>query len=139
MRRSLYFALLICCLVAVATGIAWGQGAAGTLTGTVQDKSGAVVPGATVVVTNVATGVEEKTTTTSAGAYTLPYLPAGTYKIRVTAPGFRPAENENVGLRVAQTMSINITLDVGALTEQITVTDTPPLLEAGSAEMGRYI
>lgn len=139
MHRSVYSVLLTIWLIAGAIGIAWGQGAVGTLTGTIEDKTGAVVPGATVVVTNNATGVEERTTTTTAGAYTLPYLPAGTYKIRVTAPGFRPAEHENVGLRVAQTMSVNITLEVGALSEQVTVTDTPPLLESGSAEIGRYI
>lgn len=139
MKRYLYVIAAAFVLVFAATGIAFGQGAVGTLTGTVEDTSGAVVPGAAIVVTNVATGVESRTTTTSAGAYTLPYLPAGTYRVRVTAPGFRPAEQENVILRVAQNQAVNITLELGGITEQVSVTSTPDLLETGSAEIGRYI
>ncbi len=129
---------LLLCLV-VSLGIAWGQGSVGTLNGTVMDSTGAVIPGATVVATNVATGVEHTTTTTSAGAYTLPYLPAGTYTIRVSSPGFRTAVRENVILRVGQVMTVNITLELGAVTEEVTVSAAPPLLEAGTAEIGRYI
>src|SRR6266478_8616481 len=117
----------------------WGQGSVGTLNGTVLDPAGAVVPGAAVVLVNNATGDEHKTTSTSAGAYTLPYIPAGTYKLRVSAPGFRTSEADNVILRVAQTLTVNITLEVGAVSEQVTVSDKPPLLESGTAEIGRYI
>lgn len=118
---------------------AWGQGNVGTLNGTVLDSAGAVVPGATVLIVNNETKVESRTTTTSAGSYTLPYLPQSTYTIRVTAPGFRTATAENVILRAAQILTVNITLEVGQVNEQITVSDTPPLLEAGTAEMGSYI
>src|SRR2546430_4337170 len=111
----------------------WGQGSVGTLNGTVLDPAGAVVPGAAVVLVNNATGEEHKTTSTSAGAYTLPYIPAGTYKLRVSAPGFRTSEADNVILRVAQTLTVNITVEVGAVSEQVTVSDKPPLLEAGTA------
>ncbi len=134
--RSLFQAGL-CLLGALA--IAWGQGQVGTLNGTVLDASGAVVPGATVVVTNVATGVETRTTTTSAGAYTVPYLPGGTYTLRVSAPGFRTATRENVVLRVGQVLTVNVTLELGAVTEEVTVSAAPPLLEAGTAEIGRYV
>jgi Carboxypeptidase regulatory-like domain/TonB dependent receptor len=117
----------------------WGQGSVGTLNGTVLDPAGAVVPGATVVVTNTANGVEARTTTTGSGSYTLPYLSAGTYRLRVSAPGFRTAEDTNVILRVAQTLSVNVTLEIGAASEQVTVTAEAPLLESGTAEIGRYI
>jgi hypothetical protein len=117
----------------------WAQGPVGTLNGTVLDPAAFVVPGATVVATNMATGEEHKTTSTSAGAYTLPYLPSGTYKVRVTAAGFRTSEANNVILRVAQTLTVNVTLEIGEITEQITVSDKPPLLESGTAEMGRYV
>jgi hypothetical protein len=139
MDRRFFPFLAFVCWIIVASSAVWGQGPVGTLNGTVLDSTGAVVPGAVVVVTNVATGVESKTTTTSSGAYTLPYLPAGTYTIRVTAAGFRTASAENVVLRVAQTQNVNISLEVGQITEQITVSDTPPLLESGTAEIGRYI
>jgi hypothetical protein len=115
------------------------QGPVGTLNGTVLDQGGAVVPGATVVAVDTANGEEHKTTSTSAGAYTLPYLPSGTYTVRVNAPGFRTSEATNVILRVAQTLTLNITLEVGAVNEQVTVSATPPLLETGSAEIGHYI
>src|SRR6266851_3187099 len=117
----------------------WAQGPVGTLNGTVLDPAGFVVPGASVAATNMATGEEHKTTSTSAGAYTLPYVPSGTYKIRVSAAGFRVSEADNVILRVAQTLTLNITLEVGALSEQVTVSDKAPLLESGTAEIGRYI
>lgn len=120
-------------------GTAWGQGNVATLNGTVLDSTGAVVPGASVVIVKNNTKVENTTTTTSAGAYTLPYLPPGTYTVRVTAAGFRTATAGNVILRAAQILTVNITLEVGQVNEQITVSATPPVLEAGSAEMGSYI
>jgi len=92
-----------------------------------------------VVLVNAANGEEHKTTSTSAGAYTLPYVPSGTYKLRVTAPGFRTSEADNVIVRIAQTLTVNVTLEVGAVSEQVTVSDKPPLLESGTAEIGRYI
>jgi hypothetical protein len=120
-------------------GFAFGQGPVGTLTGTVTDPAGAVIAGATVVATNTSTGVETTTTTTGTGTYTLPYLPAGPYKVRVTSPGFRTATAENVTLRVAQTQTSDIKLEVGALTEQVVVNERAELLESGSAEIGHYI
>ena len=120
-------------------GLIWAQGSVSTLNGTVLDPGGAVIPGATVVATDNDTGVENKTTTTSAGAYTLPYLQQGTYTIRVTAAGFRTAAAENVILRAAQTLNVNITMEIGQVSEQVTVSATPPLLESSSAEMGQYI
>ncbi len=115
------------------------QGPVGTINGSILDATGAVVPGASVIATNVATGVESKTTSTSAGAYTLPYLPAGTYTIRVSAPSFRTSAAENVILRVAQDLTLNITLQLGQVSDRVTVSDEPPLIEAGTAEIGRYI
>ncbi|HET9179049.1 MAG TPA: TonB-dependent receptor [Terriglobia bacterium] len=134
---------VLCLVLVLAFGAmqqkAWAQGAVGTLNGTVMDPSGAVVPGATVIATNTATGVASKTTTTSAGAYTLPYLPYGTYSIRASAPGFQTAENSNIILRVAQVLTVNMRLSVGQVTQQVEVSSTPELLETGSAEIGRYI
>jgi hypothetical protein len=131
---SVFFALSL-----ALAGLAFGQGPVGTLTGTVTDPASAVVAGATVVATHSSTGVETTTTTTGTGTYTLPYLPAGTYKVRVTAPGFRTATVEAVALRVAQTQTADIKLEVGAVTEQVVVNDKAELLESGSAEIGHYI
>jgi len=131
--------IVLCVLFFLFQAPSGAQGPVGTLNGTVTDPAGSVVPGATVVATNNATGVETRATTTSTGTYTLPYLPAGTYTIRVTSPGFRTAAAENVVLRVAQTQTADIKLEIGGVTEQVVVSDTPELLESGTAEIGRYI
>jgi hypothetical protein len=136
MSRSFY-ALIV--LLVYAAAAAFGQGPVGTLNGTVTDPAGSVVPGATVIATNLATGVETKTTTTSTGTYTLPYLPAGTYKVRVSSSGFRTATAENIVLRVAQVQTADFKLEVGAVSEQVEVNAQAEALDAGSAEIGRYI
>src|SRR5436305_10318710 len=115
------------------------QGPVGTLNGTIPDPAGAVVPGATVTANNNATRVESRTTSTSTGTYTLPYLPAGTYTIRANAPGFQVSAAENVILRVAQTMTIDLKLQVGTMTQEVVVSARPELLESDSAEIGQYI
>ncbi|HEY3458618.1 MAG TPA: TonB-dependent receptor [Bryobacteraceae bacterium] len=117
----------------------FAQGPVGTLNGTITDPAGAVVPGATVVAKHNATGVESKTTSTSSGTYTLPYLPAGTYTIRVNAPGFQTSTAENVILRVAQVMTTDLKLQVGTMNQEVVVSATPQLLESDSAEIGQYI
>ena len=129
--------LLIVAVLSV--GFAMAQGPVGTLNGTVTDPTGLAVPGATVVAISTTTGIETSTTTTATGTYTLPYLPAGTYRLRASSPGFRTATAENIVLRVAQTQTADIKLEVGAVSEQVIVTDAPPVLDAGSAEVGRYI
>ena len=91
------------------------------------------MPGAADIATNTTTGEEHRTTTTGAGAYTLPYMPAGTYVLRVSAQGFRTSEASNVVLHVAETLTVNITLQLGEVTQQITVSATTPLLESGTA------
>src|SRR5947209_9728160 len=115
------------------------QGPVGTIVGTVTDPAGAVVPGATVVAKNNATAVETSTTTTNTGTFTLPYLPAGTYTLRVSHTGFHTSTEEKVVLRVAQTQTADIRMEVGAVTEQVMVSAQADLVESGSAEIGHYI
>ncbi len=137
MSRKKFCLSVAACLAVFSTSVC-GQ-AVGDLNGTVLDPTGAIVPGAAVIATNVDTHEESKTTTTAAGAYSIPYLPQGTYTVRVTMTGFRTATAENVILRAAQTLTVNITMEVGQISENITVSATPPLLEAGTAEMGHYV
>ena len=92
----------------VFTTALFGQGERGTLNGIVTDPSGAVVAGAVVKATNVATGVETAAPTTEAGVYRLPYLPPGTYRLAVSVPGFKNALRENVELAVAQTLGVQM-------------------------------
>jgi hypothetical protein len=98
-----------------------------------------VVVGATVKAVNIATGVEIDEITTDAGVYRLPYLQPGTYKLTVSAPGFKLAVRENIILAVAQTLTVDFKLEVGASTDQVTVSAEAPLLETGTAEIGSYV
>lgn len=138
-KRYLSVLVFFLLLGSLGTGLLWSQGERGSLSGTVTDPTGAVVPGAKVTARNVATGVEVSTETTEAGVYRLLYLSPGTYRISVSAPGFRTAVRENVALRVAQSLTVDFVLEVGELTEEVTVTGAPPLLETGTAEIGRYV
>ena len=117
--------------------LAHAQGARSQFNGTVTDSGGGVLVGATVVATNVETNVESKATTTDAGVYVLPYLTNGVYKIRVSAPGFRPAEANEVNLRAAQTLTLDFKLEVDAIQEVLTV--SAPVIETSTAEIGQYV
>lgn len=125
--------------VPLALSILLAQGDRAAFNGTVTDQSGAPIPNANVTVTEVQTGVETKTATTEAGVYRVPYIPLGVYKISVTAPGFKTGLAENVTLRVGQTLTVDMKLEVGQVSDNITVTAETPLLETGSAEIGRYV
>jgi Carboxypeptidase regulatory-like domain len=98
-----------------------------------------VVPNAEVTAVNKETNIETKTMTTDAGVYRLPYLPTGTYKITVKVSGFQTAVADNISLRVAQTLTVDIKLQTGQVSESITVSASTPLLESSTAEIGRYV
>ena len=112
MRRltSMAFAALF---VAALCVTAFAQGTS-TLTGTVTDPNGAVVSGATVTATNVATNVSSTAQTTDAGVFRFPTLPVGTYNVKVEASGFSTAQVEQVVLTVAQVVTQDVKLAVGA-------------------------
>ena len=129
---------LLLAVFGFAIGV-FAQGERGTLNGTVIDPSGSVVVGATVKAVNIATGVEIDEITTDAGVYRLPYLQPGTNKLTVSAPGFKLAVRENIILAVAQTLTVDFKLEVGASTDQVTVSAEAPLLETGTAEIGSYV
>ena len=115
--RSLVFFLVFGLLLALS---AFAQDTA-TLTGTVRDRSGAVVPGASVAITNTATGTVRDVKTNSAGEYVGAALGPGQYNITVTANGFRTYQATGVILRVAQNARIDVTLQVGNTHEEVTV------------------
>ena len=128
--------LFICLSIAA---VVFAQGERGNLNGSITDSSGAVVAGAAVKVLNPATGIELNATTTDAGVYRLPSLMPGTYRITVSAPGFKTAVRENIVLAVAQTLTVDFSLEVGAVSDSVTVSSDPPLLETGTAEIGSYV
>jgi hypothetical protein len=120
-------------ILAFATS-AVAQSDRGTITGTVVDSSGAVVPGASVVVTNVGTKSESTTATTATGNFTVTSVPAGVYDLSVTAQGFSKYVQTGIQVQVAMTFRVDALLKVGATGDSITVSAEAPLLSTESAE-----
>jgi hypothetical protein len=123
------FLLSVYCLAPTAAG----QSASATLSGTVEDQNGALIPGATVMVINAGTSLQRETTTGSAGSYTFPLLPPGTYIVRVQAQGFATVENGNVVLNVGDQKSLQIQLKAGNISEMIKITGDAPLINESPA------
>jgi hypothetical protein len=133
--RSLRFVALILPLASLTL---FAQNTA-QITGTVTDPSGAIVTGATVVAVNDGTGIQTKAKTNGSGAYSLPLLQPGTYRVQVQADGFKSVERTSVVLAVAQTAQIDISLQLGTASQSVSVTDTAPLLDASSAAIGGVV
>ena len=114
-------------LAAAAIGSAQTGGGA-TLVGTVKDSTGAVVAGAKLTVVNLATAFTSENTTSTEGAYYIPYLAPGEYRIKVSAPGFKEFVREGITVRSAEVPRIDITMEVGAVSESVTVSASASLL-----------
>src|SRR5215468_6961 len=126
------------CLLLLATG-ALAQSDRGRITGSVNDPNGAVVARAEVIVRNVATGTEYKAVTTETGNYTISSLPAGSYELRVEAPGFKKFVMQRVQVQLLQTTRVDAALEIGAANDTVTVTAQAPLLQTQSAEQSTNI
>ncbi|HEY1994275.1 MAG TPA: carboxypeptidase regulatory-like domain-containing protein [Edaphobacter sp.] len=118
---------------------AHAQQITGAIAGTVMDPAGAVVPNASIQVTNTGTGSSRAATSDNAGSFLIQYLPVGNYTVDVTAQGFKKFVQQNVIIAVDVTQPLNVTLGVGAATETVTVTDTPAVINTATSEIGRTI
>jgi outer membrane receptor protein involved in Fe transport len=107
-------------LILLLPGIALSQDTA-SLTGTIRDQSGAVIPGATVHIGNIATGLVRDLESNDDGDYLAAVLPPGHYNLGVTAQGFRTYQANDVTLRVAQNARIDVIMQVGDVTSTVTV------------------
>lgn len=115
------------------------QGSTGTISGHVTDATGAVVPGATITLTNTATSGVRSTVSTSSGDYTFPSVLVGTYELKVEHQGFKTATSKNLQLQVAQSMTQNFALQVGGVEQTVTVTTSTDLLETQNTSLGTTI
>jgi len=109
------------------------QGAGATLTGTVMDRSGAVIPRAQITVKNTATGTTRSSETNTAGFYTAPGLPPGNYAVSVTAPGFSTAVRTNITLTVGAQQVLDFTMQVGQVSQTVEVTEEAPTVDLASS------
>ncbi len=121
------------------SSLMFAQGDRGTITGTVTDPAGAVAPNASIEIRNSETGAVYQTATTTTGNYTLSQVPAGTYGMTVTAPGFKKYIRPNIAVEVAQVVRLDVGLEVGAATESITVSAEVSLLKTESSELSSDI
>ncbi|MGH9851108.1 MAG: carboxypeptidase-like regulatory domain-containing protein, partial [Blastocatellia bacterium] len=124
--------LIICCAFAAPAS---GQAVYGSVFGTVTDAPGAAVAGATVTITNVGTNVSETTKTNSTGNYNQTRLIPGTYRVKVEATGFKAAVIETVVVNVDTASTVNVALQPGQVSEEITITAESPLLKTDRADV----
>src|ERR1700693_2154590 len=112
------------------------QGNSGRILGTVTDQSGGAVANATVVVTNVQTGVVRNLTTDDAGEYVAPNLLPGTYSVRAAIAGFKALARQNIFLEVGKDIRVDLQLSPGDVTQTVEVTSTVPLVDSTSVTLG---
>jgi Carboxypeptidase regulatory-like domain/TonB-dependent Receptor Plug Domain len=116
--------VLVGLLTLSLTALVWGQAGDGSIAGSVRDSSGGAVPNATVEVSSVGQGFTRTTTSNASGDYLVPGLPAGTYNVSVTASGFQKYQVTGLVLRVAEKARADATLNVGAVSTEVTVAGT---------------
>ncbi|MFB3826281.1 MAG: TonB-dependent receptor domain-containing protein [Bryobacteraceae bacterium] len=132
--RLRHYALMTAILLSVSAARA--QESRGTIVGVVADPSGAAVAGAQVKAVNVDTNAGANSVTNDRGAYEIPYLLPGVYRITVESQGFKKATRDGIELRVADRMLLDFKLEVGDVAESVTVTGETPLLETSTASVG---
>ncbi|MFN7948038.1 MAG: carboxypeptidase regulatory-like domain-containing protein [Blastocatellia bacterium] len=137
-HRLLKAALLALLLAGLAPPGA-AQSSRGAIAGSTVDSTGAVVPHAKIVARNTATGVTVEVESTSEGNYKLPELPAGTYTLTVTAPGFKTAERTGVRVEVNSTLALDIALEAGQVTDTVSVVADAPTVQAETSDVGTVV
>ncbi|MBI4472445.1 MAG: carboxypeptidase regulatory-like domain-containing protein, partial [Acidobacteria bacterium] len=136
--RGLVFQIVL--NLSILAPAAWAQASfTGTILGVVNDPAGAVVPGALVRVTNIATNETSSATADSFGNYFVPNLRPGTYRVEVEASGFKRLVRESVPLQIDQRARVDVRLELGAMTEVIEVTAAAPVLQTESGSLGQVV
>ncbi|MBI4461068.1 MAG: carboxypeptidase regulatory-like domain-containing protein, partial [Acidobacteria bacterium] len=120
-------------------GITWAQVTTGIISGTVKDSTGAVLPGAKVVVLNDETGFSRTIETNAAGRYSALSLSPGNYRVAGTLEGFQTVVRSGIRLTVGQEAVVDLSLAVGAVTQTVEVTGEAPLVESTTASLGSLV
>ncbi|MGC2272039.1 MAG: carboxypeptidase-like regulatory domain-containing protein, partial [Candidatus Sulfotelmatobacter sp.] len=131
--------LFVCILFLCGGSVALAQAGRGSVSGLVTDPSGAIVAGAKVVLLNQATGVTQHTVTSSGGLYTFISLNPGVYQVTASQKGFKSVAQDKVTVTVDQVTEVNITLQVGVISETVTVTQGVQLVEPSNSTVGQLI
>ena len=138
--RALHCAVLAClCILLLQSRSVRAQVDEGSITGTVQDASGAVVPNADVTLLNTDQGLTLQTKTNATGNYTFSPVRIGHYTVTVSARGFSKTTQKNLTVNVAQVLQVNVTVKPGGTTETVEVNTAPPVLQTQEASVGQVI
>ncbi|MEB2361852.1 MAG: TonB-dependent receptor [Bryobacteraceae bacterium] len=138
MSKKAPFALrAVVCLIAAS--LAPAQETRGSIIGRVVDASGAIIPGVTIHAVNLATNVSISGESNAEGNFEIPYLLPGEYRITAEQTGFKSFRRDGVEVRIGERVSIPIRMELGQVSEQITVTAETPLLESAGANLGQVI
>ena len=125
-------------LVATAS-LALAQITSATISGTIKDETGGVLPGVDLVIANLDTGLTRSAVTDSNGSFTVPGLPPGRYEARASLQGFRTGVQTGITLQVGQDAGLNFVLSVGTTAESITVTGESALVETRSSALSAIV
>jgi hypothetical protein len=138
MKNVVTVMLVTLCLNLVVCSDSWAQATA-QISGSVADQSGAVLPGVEITATQTETGVARTNITNETGRYALPNLPLGPYRLEASLPGFRSFVQTGIVLQVNSNPTINITLEVGQVSEQVEVQANAALVETRSLSVGQVM
>jgi hypothetical protein len=134
-NRRFVLVLLVCALLLLLAQPAYGQVLYGSILGTVEDQSGAVVPNAAITITNNATGLARETQTDESGRYALNNVLDGSYNLTATAAGFRSIARTDVMVTINTVTRIAVRMELGALTEAVTVAASVSVLQTDKSEV----
>ena len=137
--RATCLGALVLALGFLATAPLQGQTVTATLTGTVADPSGAILPGVTVIATNQGTQIAYSSEANASGVYTIPFLPVGTYVVTAEMTGFKKAVTNPIKLEVDQTARLDIKLELGQISDIVSVTGVAPILQTETTTVGNVI
>lgn len=139
--KYLHGLLTLTCVVGFLLSVSQtaGQTSTGAIVGIVRDSSSNVISGANVQLIETTKGQVTQTSTNDLGYFAFPLLPPGIYRLTIEAQGFKKYVQENIKLDVATTLSINAALVVGEVSQSVTVTGAPPLLETQTSSLGQVI
>ena len=115
-------------VIVLASSLVWGQGFSAAISGVVRDPTGAVLPGVSVTAKHIESGLTRTVNTNETGGYSMPSLPVGAYEVTAELMGFKQQVRRGINLAVTQEAVVNLTLDVGDLKEQVTVTEEVALV-----------
>jgi hypothetical protein len=137
--ESMRFTLISVCCLLLAVGLVFGQSTRGSITGTIVDPAKAVVPNATIEAENTETGAKHQAASSETGNYTLAELPAGKYQLTATVSGFKKYVQTGITVIGSQTLRIDVKLEVGQISETVSVQEDATLLRTETSELSHNI